>query len=346
MPVRDIIVIGASAGGVEAVSTVARGLPADLPAAVFVVVHFPPWSRSVLPQILGRAGPLPAAHAVDGEAIRPGRIYVAPPGRHLLIHDGTVRLVAGPRENGAIPAVDPLFRSAARWHGERVIGVVLSGNLDDGAAGLVAIKHRGGVAVAQDPDTALYDGMPRSAVETARVDHVVPVERVGALLCELVVRPPGAADPGGTPVNHTPTETMDERIERESDIMEMQPSELGDDERPGELSGFTCPECHGALWEIQEGEVLRYRCRVGHGYSADAMLAEQGRDVEAALWIAFRALRERAALCRRMAQRMAGRGQQVLAARQLEEAADAEQRAGVLRQVLLRGPDAEQLASD
>ena len=135
-------------------------------------------------------------------------------------------------------------------------------------------------------------------------------------------------------------------MEREADIMEMQPGELGDDERPGQLSGFTCPECHGALWEIQEGEVLRYRCRVGHGYTAEAMLAEQGRDVEAALWIAFRALRERAALCRRMGQRMAARGQHSLAARQHEDAADAEQRAALLRQVLLRGPGTEQMASD
>jgi two-component system chemotaxis response regulator CheB len=212
----------------------------------------------------------------------------------------------------------------------------------------VAIKHRGGIAVAQDPAGALYDGMPRSAVETAAVDHVVPVDRIGALLGELA-RAPAAGPPpgdGGKPVNHTPGESMDARMEREADIMEMEPSELGDDARPGELSGFTCPECHGSLWEIREGDVLRYRCRVGHGYTAEAMLAEQGRDVEAALWTAFRALRERAALCRRMAQRMSARGQPALAARQQEEAAQAEQRAALLRQVLLRGPDGEAMASD
>lgn len=348
MPGHDIIVMGASAGGVEAMRAVAADLPADLAAAVFVVVHFPPWSRSVLPQILERAGPLPAAHATDGEAIRPGRIYVAPPGRHLLIHDGTVRLVAGPRENGAIPAVDPLFRSAARWHGSRVIGVVMSGNLDDGTAGLVAIKRRGGIAVAQDPAGALYDGMPRSAVEAASVDHVVPLAGMGALLARLARTPPQDPPPGdgGGPDNHTPGERMGERMARETDIMEMQPRELGDDERPGELSGFTCPECHGAMWEINEGDVVRYRCRVGHGYTAEAMLAEQGRDVEAALWTAFRALRERAALCRRIARRMEDRGQHALAARQHEQAADAEQRAALLRGVLLRGPETEELASD
>lgn len=345
---HDIIVIGASAGGVEAVSAVARALPAGLPAAVFVVVHFPPWSRSVLPQILQRAGPLPAAHALDGEPIVPGRIYVAPPGRHLLIHGGMVRLEAGPRENGAIPAVDPLFRSAARWHGRRVIGVVLSGNLDDGTAGLVSIKHRGGIAVAQDPGEALYDGMPSSAVATALVDHVVPVQEIGGLLARLAATPVDEGPGGGNrSMNHTPGESMNGRIERESDVMELEPAELGDDERPGEISGFTCPECHGALWEIQEADLVRYRCRVGHGYSAEAMLAEQGRDVEAALWTAFRALRERAALCRRMGNRMAARGQHGMAGRQHEEAAAAEQRAALLRQVLLRGTiGEEQLASD
>ncbi|HEX2081442.1 MAG TPA: chemotaxis protein CheB [Longimicrobium sp.] len=335
---HDIIVIGASAGGVEAVSAVARALPADLPAAVFVVVHFPPYARSVLPQILERAGTLPAVHAEDGETIRHGRIYVAPPGRHMLIEDSMVRLIRGPRENGAIPAVDPLFRSAARWHRDRVVGVVLTGNLDDGTAGLIAIKHRGGVAVVQDPAQALYDGMPRSAVENAPVDHVVPVEEIGELLLRLAATPPDGNDPSRD-------DSMDERIEIESDILAMRPAGM-EEEHPGHVSAFTCPECHGALWEIQEGELVRYRCRVGHGYTMEAMLAEQGRDVEAALWTAFRALRERAALCRRLGERMGDRGQHAMAARQHEEAAEAERRAAVLRQVLMRGPADEQMASD
>ena len=209
---HDIIVIGASAGGVEAVSAVVRALPADLSAAVFVVVHFPPQSRSVLPQILARAGALPAAHAEDRETIRPGRIYVAPPGRHMLIEDGVVRLVRGARENGAIPAVDPLFRSAARSHRARVVGVVLSGNLADGAAGLAAIKHHGGVAVVQDPAEALYNGMPRSAVENAPVDHVLPLHGIGPALVRLARAPPETRDitPDDDPV--------DERIEIEPDI--------------------------------------------------------------------------------------------------------------------------------
>lgn len=343
MPGHDIIVIGASAGGVEAVSAVVGALPRDLPAAVFVVVHFPAYARSALPQILERAGTLPVAHARDGESIQTGRIYVAPPGRHLLIEDSHVRLVRGPRENGAIPAVDPLFRSAARWHSARVVGVVLTGTLDDGTAGLVAIKHRRGVAVVQDPAEALYDGMPRNAVENAPVDHVVPLDRIGALLDELARTPP--------PDGNDPTpddDPMDDRIEIESDITAMRPGMMdGDDNpHPGQVSGFTCPECHGALWEIEEDGVVRYRCRVGHGYTMESMLSENGRDVEAALWIGFRALRERAALCRRMGERMAGRGQHAMAARQHEEAADAERRAALLRQVLLGGPADEQMASD
>lgn len=343
MPGHDIIVIGASAGGVEAVSAVVRALPPDLPAAVFVVVHFPADSRSVLPQILARAGALPAVHPEDGETIQTGRIYVAPPGRHLLIEDSRMRLVRGPRENGAIPAVDPLFRSAARWHRGRVVGVVLTGTLDDGTAGLVAIKHCGGVAVVQDPAQALYEGMPRSAVENAPVDHVVPLDHIGALLAELARTPP----PDG---NHPAPndEPMDDRIKIESDILAMRPGVMdGDDNpHPGHVSGFTCPECHGALWETDEEGVVRYRCRVGHGYTMESVLSENGRDVEAALWIGFRALRERAALCRRLGERMAGRGQHAMAARQHEEAAEAERRAALLRQVLLRAPADEQMASD
>ncbi|HEV3049961.1 MAG TPA: chemotaxis protein CheB [Longimicrobium sp.] len=342
MPGHDIIVIGASAGGVDAVSTVVRGLPRDLPAAVFVVVHFPAYARSVLPQILERAGLLPAAHPEDGETIQPGRIYVAPPGRHLLIEDSRVRLVRGPRENGAIPAVDPLFRSAARWHRGRVVGVVLTGTLDDGTAGLVAIKHRQGIAVVQDPDEALYDGMPRSAVANAPVDHVLPLAGIAPLLNDLARTPP----PGGNDPMHD--ESMDERIEIESDITAMRPGLMeGDDNpHPGHVSAFTCPECHGALWEIEEDGAVRFRCRVGHGYTMEAMLSENGRDVEAALWTGFRALRERAALCRRIGERMAARGQHAMAARQHAEAAEAERRAALLREVLLRGPAGEQMASD
>jgi len=183
---RDVVVIGASAGGVAALVELVGGLPPDLPAALFIVVHHPTDAPSKLPRILSRAGSLPAAHATDGERIEPGRIYVAPPDQHLLVRDGFVEVSSGPPEHRLRPAVDPLFRSAAEAYGARVIGVVLTGNLEDGASGLAAIKERGGQAVVQDPANAEYDGMPRSAVEHVAADHVVPLAELAALLTELI----------------------------------------------------------------------------------------------------------------------------------------------------------------
>lgn len=334
---HDIVVIGASAGGVEAVTWVVQGLPAGLRAAVFVVVHFPASSRSMLPQILSRAGPLPARHAEHGERWAEGIIYVAPPDHHMVLHDGEIRLLRGPRENGVRPALDPLFRSAARWCGPRVVGVVLTGSLDDGAAGLLAIHQRGGVCVAQDPEGALYDGMPRAAVETGVVDHVLPLDEIGPAVARLAL------------VEVTTSEEearVDDRMEMETDTMEMHPDALNAEERPGTPTGFTCPECHGAVWEIQEGEMVRFRCRVGHGFTFESLMAEQGRDVEAALWTAYRALRERAALCRKMARRMADRGQATIATRYSAQADEAQQHAAVLQEVLLTTGNPQAEASD
>ncbi|MFL5546723.1 MAG: chemotaxis protein CheB, partial [Gemmatimonadales bacterium] len=160
---RDIVVIGGSAGSIEAVAELVRGLPPDFPGSVFVVVHFPGSVTSTLPRILSRAGPLPARHAISGQAIEPGWIYVAPPDCHLHLSDGQTRLTRGPKENGHRPAIDPLFRTAAHTYGPRVVGVVLSGNLNDGTAGLLAVKQHAGIAIAQSLDSALYQGMPRSA---------------------------------------------------------------------------------------------------------------------------------------------------------------------------------------
>jgi two-component system, chemotaxis family, protein-glutamate methylesterase/glutaminase len=189
VPRHDLVVIGASAGGVEALSRLVAGLPADLAAALLVVLHTPPASESHLPAILARAGPLPAAHARDGEHIRPGQIYVAPPNYHLTVQAGSLRLVQGPTENGFRPAADPLFRTAAQAYGEQVVGVVLSGALDDGAGGLTAIKQQGGVTVAQDPDEALVASMPRSAIRFDHVDHVLPIAEIAALLMRLAGSP-------------------------------------------------------------------------------------------------------------------------------------------------------------
>src|SRR5579862_3126519 len=175
---RDIIVIGASAGGVDAIKNLVRGLSVDIGASFFVVHHFPPFQKSHLPEILSRAGPLPAHQATNGEAILPGRIYIAPPDRHLLIKDGHIELFHGPKENFTRPAVDPLFRSAADSYGPRVIGVILTGLLDDGTAGLIHIKNKGGLAVVQDPDDALFAGMPNSALKRDHVDYSVKLSEM------------------------------------------------------------------------------------------------------------------------------------------------------------------------
>ncbi|HEV2149258.1 MAG TPA: chemotaxis protein CheB [Longimicrobiaceae bacterium] len=323
---HDVVVIGASAGGVEALVQLFSLLPADTPASFFVVLHVPERGTSALPAILGRRTALRVSHARDGDRIEPGRVYVAPPGWHLLVKRGFVRLVRGPRENGARPAVDPLFRTAAAAYGARVVGVVLSGMLDDGTAGLHHVRERGGVAVAQDPEEALFAGMPRSAVENVEVDHVLPLAGIAPLLARLA-NTEAMQPPGGDVPDHT----------REGpDPVEIEAHAPGDD-RAGSPSGYTCPECHGALWALQEGELVRYRCRVGHAFSPETLLSEQATAMEAALWAALQALEERASLAHGMAERMERRGHPQLAARYRHEEEDARSRAELIRGVLLDG---------
>ena len=205
MAARDIIVVGASAGGVNALATLAEGLPPDLPASVLVALHLAPGVTSILPEILARAGRLPAVHPKDGEAYEKGKIYVAPPDHHLLVREGHLRLTRGARENLHRPAIDPLFRSAALAHGPRVIGVVLTGSLDDGTAGLSAVKRCGGTAVVQDPSDASHPSMPAAALKNVAVDHSVPLSEMAALLARLAggavedttARAPGVRQGGG-----------------------------------------------------------------------------------------------------------------------------------------------------
>jgi two-component system, chemotaxis family, protein-glutamate methylesterase/glutaminase len=286
---RDIIVVGASAGGVQALQRLVAALPGNLSAAIFVVLHVWPGSQSYLPAILSRAGPLPVSEAVNGAPIERGTITVAAADMHLMVENERVIVVRGPRENRARPAINPLFRSAAMAYRERVIGVILTGTLDDGAAGLWAIKQCGGLAIVQSD--AAFDEMPRSAVENVQVDHHVPLVEIPVLLRRLTQEAVGTF----------PSSAVPEVIKANDEVTRMKPSGFNlDNIAPRSL--FTCPECNGALWELETGG-LQYRCHVGHAYSANALKQEQYHTIEQSLWSAVRALKESAALDERLAER-------------------------------------------
>ncbi|AEV83622.1 two-component system, chemotaxis family, response regulator CheB [Actinoplanes sp. SE50] len=317
---RDLIAVGASAGGVEALRALVAGLPADLPAAVLVVLHLPRSAPSALPQILTRSGPLPAAIATDGEEPAPGRIYVAPADRHLLVLDGRIRLSHGPAENGHRPAVDPLFRSAARALADRVIAVVLSGSGDDGAVGAAAVAAAGGAVVVQAPEDALHPTMPRAVLTRVPRARVAVAAELGVLLAELsrekVPGLPGPDDPllAGEVA-------IDAFGEPTTDLL------------PGEPSGFGCPSCGGALFTFSDSPVPRFRCRVGHAWSPESLLDEQAVATEGALWQALRALEEKAELGRRMAGAAGGRSYQL---RFEQMAVDATEAGALIRGLLDR----------
>lgn len=286
---RDIVVIGGSAGGLEALQYVLGGLPPHFPAAVFVTLHIGP--VSYLPQILGRACALPVLPARSGDPIDRGKVYVAVPDVHVLLHAEHVLLRRGPRENLTRPAIDPLFRSAAASLRGRVIGVLLSGSLSDGTAGLRAIKRCGGLAVVQEPDDAIVPLMPESALRHVDVDYVRPAVDIAGLLDRLVREPAG-------PDVDVPTD-----IRLEAAIAAQELADMKVDDMIGTPSRLTCPECGGALWEIEDGSLLRYRCHVGHAFGADAVLSAQGEEIEKTLEKLQRAHQERAALARKMAER-------------------------------------------
>jgi len=290
VPGHDIVVIGASAGGVEALESLVSQLPDDLGAALFVVMHFSAGSPSVLASILTSAGRVPAHQARHGEPIHPGHIYVARPDYHLTLTDGHVRVVRGPRENGHRPAIDALFRTAAHDHGRQTVGIVLSGALDDGTAGLVAIKRHGGIAVVQDPDDAIIQQMPRSAIDHVDVDHVLSAVEIGRILPRLVDSPPGATARVPDPV-----------LDYEAALARNGKTE--GTAKVGKPSAMICPDCGGVLNEIEDGKMVRFRCQVGHAFAPEALDRSQRLHVETALWAAVRALEERATLARRLAAR-------------------------------------------
>jgi two-component system, chemotaxis family, protein-glutamate methylesterase/glutaminase len=316
---RNIIVVGASAGGVLALSELVASLPANLPAAVFAVLHVNPHCPSALPAILNRSSALPVLHPKDGEKIQAGRVYVAPPDRHLILQDGQVRLSYGPTENGHRPAIDVLFRTAARAHGARVIGVVLTGSLDDGTAGLAHVKQYGGLAVVQDPEEADYRSMPESALRHVAVDHVLPIAGMGPLLDHL------ARAPLPEPLPSPPEGDMGK-----SDL------EI-EDEQKGVPSGLTCPDCAGALWERSDGNLVHFRCRTGHAFSPESLAAMQAESLESALWAAVRSLEENASLARRLERRLReGGSTSSSTSRFLRRAEVAEQHAARLRELLYK----------
>lgn len=324
-PVRDLVVVGASAGGVEALRRLTSRLPADLAASVVVVLHIPAYSRSALAAILERSGPLPVTQAQENDPLRAGRILVAPPDHHILIADDRVTLSRGPRENGHRPSVDVLFRSAARAAGPRVIGVVLSGTLDDGTAGLVAIRERGGTSIVQDPSEAAYAGMPTAALEGDSPDAVLPVDEIAALLGRIVG---SEVDQRAGPV----TELMDAEVA----MAVPQGDALSAADRPGVPSAFACPDCHGVLFEIDEGGIRRFLCRVGHAWSATSLAAQQTAAVEGALWTALRALEEKAALADRLARSATAHGHPMTASSFAEQALEARESALALRDLIER----------
>src|SRR5438270_3364130 len=335
MATKDIVVIGASAGGMGALERLVAGLPADLPAAVFVVWHLAPGVRSVLPTMLSRAGRLPAAHAEDGDPIKPGRIYVGPNDHHMLLERGYVRVTKGPKENRFRPAIDPLFRSAAYIYSTRAVGVVLSGALDDGTAGLWAIKMRGGTAVVQDPADAVHRSMPLNALDNVDVDHKLPAHEIGPLLGRLV-REQAAPEP------IMPAEAR-ERMEAEIKIARESDPRLEDILQYGDLSPFTCPECHGVLSMFRDGNIVRFRCHTGHAVSSGALLEAGTEQVEERLMDALRALDETIMLLNQLGEQYAKQGNTAGAEQCFNRARDAYERSRPVREAALNN---EELTTD
>jgi two-component system chemotaxis response regulator CheB len=324
---QRLVVVGASAGGVEALARLIGGLPADFAAPVVVVLHIPARGTSVLPQIIARAGTLPAQHAVDGERLRPGTVYVAPNDCHVLVRDGSVEVVRGPRENGHRPAVDPLFRSAAAAYGPRVVGVVLTGMLDDGTAGAMTISRLGGRVVVQDPREAAFEEMPRNVIAEDSPEAVLPIDEIAAYLVRAVAEP----------VEGGKEDTMvEEGANLESQYAALDGEAIERTHPPGELAPFSCPDCGGVLTQVEDDKVVRFRCRVGHAYTAEILLDSQDETIEQALYTALRALEERADLALRIARRFRRNELHERAARSEEDAEHDLRQAEVVRTLLKR----------
>ena len=322
-----LIGVGASAGGVESLLALAPQLDPALPAAVLVVLHQSPTSPTVLPDLLARRAALPVRHARTGERPRAGEVLVAPPDHHMLVLEGRLEVVRGPRENGHRPAVDPLFRSIAHEVGPAGIGCVLSGLLDDGAAGMLDLVRHGGTAVVQDPDDSLFDAMPRAALEQVPGAVVRPLAEIGAAFSELTARP--------TFGSHRPSP----RLAREIEAVRVAPAVEAPEVPPGPPAGLVCPECSGPLFDLSEDRFLRYRCRIGHAWSERSLGYEQDHGIERALTTALQALEDKADLQHRVAAAAGRRGSDMVASRARRSAHDALASAKMVRELLTSEDD-------
>jgi two-component system chemotaxis response regulator CheB len=314
MAKRNIFVIGASSGGLQVLRSILAALPWDFPASIFVVLHTTEDSPGMLPEILNRGSKLPVLYAVNDAPILPARVYVAPAGqRHMFLDRGKILLQPGPRENRSRPSIDALFRSASHAYGSQVVGIVLTGNLDDGSAGLLDIKARGGTAIVQDPEEAMAPSMPQSAIETTQVDYVLPTNQIGPKILELAE---SEASTQILAIPHKSEKTM---------------------EATG--STYSCPECGGVLEEAQEGNMLRFRCRVGHIYSPDSLMADQTVALERALWAAIRSMEEQAEFSQRLASNSKQKKHPRLERRFAEKAESNRENAAILRELLQKNAD-------
>jgi two-component system, chemotaxis family, protein-glutamate methylesterase/glutaminase len=324
---RDIIVIGGSAGATAPLKALLAKLPTDLPAAVFIVLHIPAQGIGMLATVASSATKLPVRQAESGMIIENGHVYIAAPDRHLLIFESHVMLGRGPRENMARPAIDALFRSAALQYGSRVIGVVLSGLLSDGAAGLNAIKRCGGITVVQDPSDAIADEMPRRALEVTMVDLCVPGSQLGDVLSELAREPAGERLPVPSEIKLEVEIAAGERIGSDGLHQIAEPAAL------------TCPSCGGVLSTLRLSKPLRFRCQVGHAFTADILAKEQEGRVDEALRVALRIIEERAELVSRMAEEGRHGGRRALAEMYDLRAAEYREYADLIRKVVLESLD-------
>ena len=299
-----LIVIGTSAGGMQALKALVAQFPADLPAPVFIVSHMSPdTTGDVLVRVLDKAGPLPCRQATEGESFQPGQIYLAPSDRHMLIDGRNILITKGARENRSRPAIDPLFRSAAVGHGNRVIGVILTGYLDDGTSGMRAIKRCGGICIAQDPSDADHPDMPRSVIVNVGVDYCLPIASMGALLSSLARLTPGPHPPAP------------EDLVIEARIAQRVLSDLPSVETLGDQVPYNCPDCGGVLWQIKDGDLLRYRCHTGHAFTSAVLLSHQSAKIEETLWTALRMFEERQNLMATISARPDGKSSKAMAER-------------------------------